>query len=406
MAETDFYARQKSHGAVFTEDVADSIRTIEFGPEGFPVVPSFEPLGLPTDAVHFGSALKEYQRAKTQAVVFAPSQRGHLEFIGADRQKFLNGFCTADVAKLQPGEGCETFLTNIKGKALGHAFLFAGEESLWLETPSDSVQPLMSHLSRYVISEDVDFLPRSEELGELYVSGPLSAQKLADLQMDVSSMPLNGHAKFAIGKGDASVRRVDWLNSPGYLLCLPCGELSNSWAAIVDAGVKPAGIAMFHALRILAGFPIYGIDITEDNLAQEVARTDRAINFKKGCYLGQEPIARIDAMGHVNRELRTLKLEATHVPAPGSLVWDADRKEIGHITSYAMLPDEHVPVALAYLQREFLKTGHGGSRRLRRGPGSREGSSKAIFPAALSVGEDRLKCGRNLPVLFSLDGKP
>ena len=114
---------------------------------------------------------------------------------------------------------------------------------------------------------------------------------------------------------------------------------------------------MFHALRIQAGFPLYGIDITEDNLAQEVARTKQAINFQKGCYLGQEPIARIDALGHVNRELRTIKLEAALAPAPGSVVKDPQGKAIGHVTSYAMRPDDHVPIALAYIRHEHLHPG-------------------------------------------------
>jgi glycine cleavage system aminomethyltransferase T len=191
---SDFSARQKAHGAVFTQDVADSIRTIEFGPDGFPVVPSFEPLGDPMEAVHFGKAPKEYQHARKRAAVFDLSRRGHLEFIGKDRQKFLNGFCTADVLNLKPGEGCEAFLTNIKGKVVGHGFLFAGEDSLWLETTSDSVQPIMGHLSQYIISEDVDFLPKSEEWGELYLSGPLAADGLEAMAANVADLPLYGHA--------------------------------------------------------------------------------------------------------------------------------------------------------------------------------------------------------------------
>ena len=357
MSESDFHARQAAAGAVFTKDVADSIRTIEFGPDGHPVVPSYEPLGDPMEAVHFGSAAQEDQAAKSAAAVFDLSRRGHLEFVGADRQKFLNGFCTADVLRLKPGEGCEAFLPNIKGKVLGHAFLFAGETALWLETMADSVQPLMNHLAKYVISEDVDFLPRSHEAAELFVSGPSSAEKLGELGVDVTDLPIYGHKKANLGEIEMDVRRVDWLDAPGFLLMLPRDKLADGWKTLVDGGIRPAGIAVFHARRIQAGFPLYGIDITEDNLAQEVARTERAINFKKGCYLGQEPIARIDALGHVNRELRTIKLEAAQAPTLGGTVKNSAGKEAGRVTSYAMLPDDHVPVALAYLHRESLKPG-------------------------------------------------
>lgn len=357
MSLPPFQSLQKSHGAVFTKDVADSIRTIEFGPDGFPVVPSFEPLGSPDEAIHYGSPQKEYQKATTKTVVFDLSHRGHLELVGADRQKFLNGFCTADVVNLKPGEGCEAFVTNIKGKVVGHVFIFADEDSLWLETVLDSVQPLMEHLTHYIISEDVDLLPRNEVVTELYLSGPTADATLAELGLDVAGLPLYGNLHGTLGDYPVHVRRVDWLDAPGYQLCVSQDNLAACWEQLVKADISPAGIAVFHALRIQAGLPLYGIDITDDNLAQEVARTEQAINFKKGCYLGQEPIARIDAMGHVNQELRAIKLFSSAAPNVCGTIHDAEKKSIGRITSYAMLPDEYVPIALGYLHRNHLKPG-------------------------------------------------
>ncbi len=355
MSVSALHDRQKSLGAVFTEDVADSIRTIEFGPEGYPVVPCFEPVGPPWEAIHFGDPRKEFLAAQSRAVVFDLSHRGHLELTGADRQKFLNGFCTAAVKDLKPGEGREAFVTNIRGKVAGHVFVFAGADSLWLETAADSVQPLIAHLSRYVITEDVNFVPQSDAVGEFYLHGPQAAETLQDLGVDVSDLPLYGHINAQIGEHEVTVCRVDWLDAPGYLLRMERERLPGVWDRLLSADIRPAGIAVFHALRIQAGFPLYGIDITDDNLAQEVARTKQAVNFQKGCYLGQEPIARIDALGHVNRELRRIHLEAALAPAPGSIVKSPDGKEIGHVTSYAMRPDDHLPIALAYLRHEYLK---------------------------------------------------
>lgn len=357
MSLSSIQSLQKSHGAVFTKDVADSIRTIEFGPDGFPIVPSFEPLGSPEEVVHYGSPQEEYQKAITKVAVFDLSSRGHVEIVGVDRQKLLNGFCTADVVNLKPGEGCEAFVTNIKGKVLGHVFAFADEESLWLETVADSVQPLIEHLSKYVISEDVDFLPRSDVVSELYLTGPTATAKLTDLGVDVSGLPLYGHLHGTLSEHPLHVRRVDWFDRPGYQLGMPNEGFSACWEQLVNAGIAPAGIAVFHALRIQAGLPLFGIDITDENLAQEVARTEQAINFKKGCYLGQEPIARIDAMGHVNRELRTMQLSASAVPNVEGTIYDAEQKSIGHVTSYATLPEEYVPIALGYLHRDHLKPG-------------------------------------------------
>ncbi len=121
----------------------------------------------------------------------------------------------------------------------------------------------------------------------------------------------------------------------------------------------PAGTAAFDALRTEAGFPLYGIDITDANLAQEVNRTAQAISFTKGCYLGQEPIARIDAMGHVNQQLRGIRLSAGPVPAAGTevLTTDGDPRKIGQITSAAMSYGTNLPVALGYLKRNYDSPG-------------------------------------------------
>lgn len=131
---------------------------------------------------------------------------------------------------------------------------------------------------------------------------------------------------------------------------------------LVQAGVQHAGEDEFHSRRIAAGFPLFGIDISDDNLAQEVGRTALAISFTKGCYLGQEPIARIDAMGHVNRQLCRIELPSGPPPAPGTPVLDkptSDGKVVGAITSSTSrgLGEADKPLALAYLRSVFAKTG-------------------------------------------------
>ncbi|TXT38384.1 MAG: folate-binding protein YgfZ [Planctomycetota bacterium] len=126
--------------------------------------------------------------------------------------------------------------------------------------------------------------------------------------------------------------------------------------------MREADIGEIHASRVAAGFPIYGIDITEDNLAQEVGRTELAISFTKGCYLGQEPIARIDAMGHVNRQLCRIELSSGPLPDSGTPVLDKpapDGKQVGTITSstWKWQGDADKPLALAYLRSGFAKPG-------------------------------------------------
>lgn len=299
-----------------------------------------------------------------EALLFDVSSRTQIEITGRDHVKFLHSFCTNDIKKLQPGQGCEAFVTNVNGKVLGHIFVFAEGDSLWFESVEGSAATLLPHFDKYTITEDVRFTDRSAEFSELLLVGPPSTELLERLGLPVSSLPRYGHLSHG---NDAlplrSLRRVDWLDSPTWLLSMPVAQRDEVQQALTQAGVRQADVNEVHALRIAAGFPIYGIDITEDNLAQEVGRTEWAISFTKGCYLGQEPIARIDAMGHVNRQLCRLEISSGPLPDSGTPILDKptpDGKPIGTITSstWKWLGDADKPLALAYLRSAFAKVGN------------------------------------------------
>lgn len=298
-----------------------------------------------------------------RALLFDVSDRVQIEVTGRDRVKFLHSFCTNDIKKLQPGQGCEAFVTNVNGKVLGHIFVFAERDSLWLESMAGSAATLLPHFDRYVITEDVRFADRSAEFAELLLAGSASTELLERFGLSVSSLPRYGHLAHG---SDAlplrSLRRVDWLDSATWLLSVPVAQRDEVQRVLTQAGARQADNEEFHALRIAAGFPIYGLDITEDNLAQEVGRTALAVSFTKGCYLGQEPIARIDAMGHVNRKLCRLEMASGPLPTLGTPILDKpapDGKPIGTITSSAWKcpGDADKPLALAYLRSGFAKTG-------------------------------------------------
>ncbi len=297
------------------------------------------------------------------ARLFDLSTRTQIEVTGRDRVKFLHSFCTNDIKKLQPGQGCEAFVTNVNGKVLGHIFVFAERDSLWVESVANSAATLLPHLDRYLITEDVRFADRSAEFAELLLVGSQSTELLERLGLIVAALPHYGH----LANGTAtlplrSIRRVDWLDSPTWLLSIPTAQRNEVQRTLTQAGTQLATEDEFHSSRIAAGFPIYGIDITEENLAQEVNRTALAISFTKGCYLGQEPIARIDAMGHVNRQLCHLEISSGPLPNPGTPILDKpapDGKQVGTITSSAWmrLGDAGKPLALAYLRSGFAKVG-------------------------------------------------
>jgi folate-binding protein YgfZ len=289
------------------------------------------------------------------ATVYDLGDRTQIEVTGVDRGTFLHGFCTNDIKSLQQGRGCEAFLTNIKGRVLGHVFVFAGTGSLWLETVSGQETAIISHLDRYLIREDVQLTGRSAERGELYVTGTEAANLL---MLDDGLPPYGSVAREAHGS-PFEIRRADMLGPPGYLLSMPRGVVESARSSLLAVGCLTGSPDEFETRRIEAGFPYYGRDITDENLAQEVARTKQCISFTKGCYLGQEPIARLDAMGHTNRELRQIRFESGPKPAAGAVILAADTdEEAGVVTSVAPLPSAgYATAAIGFLKTKFCAAG-------------------------------------------------
>lgn len=295
--------------------------------------------------------------------LFDVSDRVQIEMTGRDRVKFLHSFCTNDIKKLQPGQGREAFVTNVNGKVLGHLFVFAERDSLWLESVAGSAAPLLAHFDKYLITEDVRFADRSAELAELLLVGEQSTALLEQLGLSVANLARNEHLTPSSDVLPVrSVRRVDWFSSPTWLLSISAAQWDAVQQALTQLGATVGDDELFQSQRIAAGFPLYGIDISEENLAQEVGRTALAISFTKGCYLGQEPIARIDAMGHVNRQLCRLDISSGSPPVAGTSVFDKpapDGKAVGTITSASRNREGNAdnPLALAYLRSAFAKTG-------------------------------------------------
>src|SRR5688572_19506571 len=114
----------------------------------------------PLPANH-GDPAAEYRAAREAAALFGVSDRTQIEIAGSDRVKLLHNFCTNDIKRLQPGDGCEAFITNVKGRVLGYVFIFVGSESIWLDSAPNTETGLLAHLGKYVLIEDVELRPKS-----------------------------------------------------------------------------------------------------------------------------------------------------------------------------------------------------------------------------------------------------
>jgi folate-binding protein YgfZ len=275
--------------------------------------------------------------------------RTRLVLRGADRAKFLHNLCTNEVRRLAPGSGCEAFLTNVQGKVLGHILVFCEPDCLVIDTVAGQAATIAAHLDRYLIREDVQVADASAERAEWLLAGNASPDLLARLGVIAPAGRLD-HAPASVGGVPVSVRRVDMAGPMGFLIDSPRDQAAALADALVAAGAVSCDPASAESARIEAGWPEFGRDISDDNLPQEVARDDRAISFTKGCYLGQETVARIDALGHVNKTLVGVTFPSDSKPTVGEEL-SAEGKAAGRVTSVAFSPRLRAPLAMAYVRR-------------------------------------------------------
>jgi folate-binding protein YgfZ len=276
---------------------------------------------------------REYQALKSGKAVVKLADWSSISVTGTDRQRFLNSFCTNDVKRLVPGSSCEAFITNVKGKIVGHGLLHCREaEVVFFGAPHQSTR-LVAHLDRYIIREDVQLRDTTGERSYLLIAGEVPAGKLN------ASMSWN-----IVDRGDSKIFEFD----PSHV--------SDVLRGLLTEGFVVASSQAFDVARIEAGMPWYGVDFSEENLPQEVGRDAKAISFTKGCYLGQETVARIDALGHVNQLLVGVRFSGRDVPEVGTELVREGRP-VGSVTSIAFSPKLGAPIALAMIRREANAVG-------------------------------------------------
>jgi len=316
-------------------------------------------------ALDFGDWEAEYRAFRQSVGVFRPPAATQVEISGNDRAAFLNRLATNRLDRIQPGEGCETFLADANGRILFHVFVFGGPESLVLDTAAGLGPGLCAHLDHYWIREDLKFHDRSSQWGQLVLAGPQSN----DVVERIAGSPLPSSRLREAGEGSyLSAFNVSWNGRPlmvrrfqdrGFLSFYLAGEAADMavlWQALRQSGAVACGMRALETIRIEEGFPVVGQDITEKNLPQEVGRNEKAISFTKGCYLGQEIVARIDSRGAVGKVLCGLRLRTADVP-PGGSELTHDGQPAGQVTSAAYSPGFGTCAALAYIRRGFCEPG-------------------------------------------------
>jgi tRNA-modifying protein YgfZ len=284
---------------------------------------------MTTDRLSFA---EQYDALRVGAGFVELADWSSVTFTGADRQTFLNSFCTNDVKGLAPGRNCEAFVTNVKGRTIGYGLVDCRDNELVFVTVPNQSASLVSHFDRYIIREDVQVRDTTGE--RAYFQAPI--------------LPPTSDARWLEWKllGDAA----------GAVVEVATDEVEAFRQILRDRKFVPCGAAAFESHRIEAGTPLFSVDFNEGNLPQEVGRDREAISFTKGCYLGQETVARIDALGHVNQKLSGVRFLGNAMPNIGVQLLSGE-KEAGRVTSVAFSPRLGSPLGFAMLRREASAPG-------------------------------------------------
>jgi len=327
---------------------------------------------LPTG---FSDPAVEHHAVRSRAGLIDLSFRGILELTGKDSARFLNGMITNDVKSLRPGSGHYAAMLTAHGKLVADLRTYALADAYWLDLHDERAPMVREILERHLIADQVEIRDRSPEFVMVGLQGPASAELLAELRIEgAKSLVEYPHIEAAIEGTPVRVIRVSETGEEGFVIVAPAAVAATVWQTLLHAGrhdlPRPVGMEVFNTLRIEAGIPWYGLDMDESNLLQE-AGLDRAASFSKGCYIGQETVARVAHRGHVNWHLVGLLIQGGEVPAAGDRLVQ-EQREVGRITSAVRSPMLDRPIALGYVRREQMAPGTILELRTQRGTTSAE----------------------------------
>ncbi len=299
----------------------------------------------------YGDVASEYAALRGGAGLIDLSTRGVLEATGPVRLKFLQGMLTNDLAGRSPGQGCRAALLSARGAVRALVRALVDEDVVLLETDFDRVLPLQQGLEFHRVAAPVRFAPRAVAVLAVAGSEAEAALRRTGVQPPAEA---ESHVAATVGGQPARVARAGDVPGGGFVLHASPEGARAVWDAVVQAGARPVGLDALDVRRVESLRPWWGDDVTEENLLHETGLVPECVSFHKGCYIGQEIVARVDARGgHVNKALRGLRLEAPL--APGAVL-TVGGKSVGRVTTAAASP-RLGPIALAYVHRDHFDAG-------------------------------------------------
>ena len=306
--------------------------------------------------LHYGDSALEYQAVKIRVGLVDRSGRGKLRLTGKDRTRFLHGMVTNTVQGLTEWAGNHAALTTVQGQTLLDLWVHHLGDYLWLETEFGYQARLFETLDRYLIADDVVMTDETRDWVILGVVGALVKRCVKNvLGLEVGDLAEH-HTMMGQWKDKPVwVTRRSFLGVEGFDVRVSSEGGADLWQAFVDAGATPVGTQAQEVLRVEAGIPLCGVEIDEAGAPLEIGLED-TVDFNKGCYIGQEVIAKMHFRGKPRRYLVGVRFECKALIAPDSDVL-VDDKSVGRITSCVYSPALEGVIALAIVKRGMHDVG-------------------------------------------------
>jgi len=297
----------------------------------------------------------EHRAVMTGVGLMDRSLLGKVTVTGRDRVAFLQGMLSNDLKALQPGHGCPAAFLDAVGKVVSLLTVYVLEDRILLELPAGSTEKFLRAIDKFLISEKAYFEAADDAYAIFSVQGPKSGETLARVAGSTVDLEPYAHAEISIAGAPVLVARRSDAVTSGFHCWIATEHAEALWRALREAGAMPVGAEAAEILRVEAGIPAYGLDVDEGVILPET-RLDAFWSYTKGCYIGQETVARVKYRGHINRGLSGLVLEGERVPSHGDPIVAVDT-DVGRVTSAVLSLALGKPVALGYVRREHFEPG-------------------------------------------------
>ena len=334
--------------------------------------PPLESTGTACDMVaSFGEGPLEYAAIRRGCAVIDASRRGTLELRGDDRLDFLDRMVTNLVKDLVPGQSRDAFFLNRKGRIEADLGVLALEDRILIDLDIHMASTVAAALDAFIIVDDVTLTNVSEQFHHLHLIGPKSAATLEAAGGDGAlALEPDDTCQLKIADGNVIVRRQDLTGEVGFELIVDHENIVAVYESIFATDqdpqpgkrtVRPVGWYAFNTARVESGLPIFNIDFGVTNLPHETGLLESRVSFQKGCYPGQEIVARMHNLGKPKQQIVAMQINTDELPLAGAAVLkgcDRDDEQIGVVTSSVLSPlNSLVPIALAMVRTATIEAG-------------------------------------------------